>query len=125
MVIGLLIVIWSLALAKRKYGGLVLLLLSVGLPLFGGGLFPPLIGILSGLAGIKITKPMAGKPSGRILLFAAKLWTWTLVVFLVWIFPRFPLGHFFKRLHAEGHVFRHGLDFCNPAAVGIQRIWTG
>lgn len=111
VVIGLLILIWSLVFVKRKYGGLVLILLSVLLLLFGGGLFPPLISIVAGLAGIKINKPMIGKPSGSILLIAAKLWPWPLVVFLVWIFAQFPLGYFFNDFMLKAMYFGLALIF--------------
>jgi hypothetical protein len=53
-IIGLLVLIWSAAFMQRKHGGIFLILLSIALLLFGGGLFPPLIGIVGGVAGTKI-----------------------------------------------------------------------
>jgi hypothetical protein len=93
LILGLAIMVWSAAFVQRKNGGLVLILLSVALLLFGGGFFPPLI--VSGAAGTKINKPITRKP-GRITRFAAKLWPWPLVVFVVWVLGQFPVGYFFN-----------------------------
>lgn len=96
VVIGLFIAIWSVTFVQRKHGGLVIILLSIVLLLVGGGLFPPLIGIIGGIAGTKINKPVTGKQPSRISRFAAKLWPWPLVIFLAWVFGQFPVGHFFN-----------------------------
>lgn len=96
VIIGLLVFIWSGAFVQRKHGGTVLIFLSVALLLFGGGLFPPLIGIIGGLAGTKINKPLAGKKINGILRFAAKLWPWPLVVFLVWVWGQWLFGYFYN-----------------------------
>ena len=95
VILGLLIMVWSAGFIKRKNGGLVLILLSIALLLFGGGLFPPLIGIVGGAAGMKVNKPLTGKP-GSITRLSARLWPWTLVIFLVWILGQFPVGYFFN-----------------------------
>ena len=94
-IIGLAILIWSAAFVQRKHGGLVLILLSVALLLFGGGIFPPLIGLIGGAAGTQIHKPLTGKP-GRVTRFTAKLWPWPLVIFMAWVLGQFPVGHFFN-----------------------------
>ena len=96
MIIGLLILVWAVAFVRRKHGGAILILLSVALLLFGGGLFPPLIGILGGVAGLKIHKPLPVKRPNSMLRLAARLWPWPLVIFLVWIFGQFPVGYFFN-----------------------------
>ena len=96
VIIGLVILLWSVAFIQRKRGGLVLILLSIALLLFGGGLFPPLIGIIGGAAGTKINKPSTGKQPNRVLRFASRLWPWPLVVFMVWVFGQFLVGYFFN-----------------------------
>ena len=53
VVIGLVILIWSVWFVGRKNGGIVLILLSILLLLFGGGFFPPLIGMVGGAAGLQ------------------------------------------------------------------------
>jgi hypothetical protein len=97
MLLSLAIIAWSGWFVQRKHGGLVLILLSIGLLLFGGGFFPPLIALVGGLAGIKINRPLSGQP-GSFTSFAAKLWPWPLVVFLVWVLGQFPFGYFFNDL---------------------------
>lgn len=95
VILGLLILVWSAAFIQRKHGGLVLILLSVALLLCGGGLFPPLIGLIGGAAGTRINKPLSGKPGG-VTRFAARLWPWPLVILMVWLLGQFPVGHFFN-----------------------------
>lgn len=95
VILGLVILVWSLGFLQHKHGGLTLILLSVALLLFGGGLFPPLIGLIGGAAGTKINRPLSGK-LGSLTRFAAKLWPWPLVLFLVWVFGQFPVGYFFN-----------------------------
>jgi hypothetical protein len=95
MLLGLTMIVWSAAYVQRKDGGLVLILLSVALLLFGGGIFPPLIGVIGGGAGTRINRPFRGE-SGRVTRIAAKLWPWPLVILLVWLLGQFPIGHFFN-----------------------------
>ena len=78
LLLGLAIIVWSAAFVQRRHGGLVLILLSIALLLFGGGLFPPLIGVIGGAAGTQINRPLRGKP-GRVTRTAARLWPWPLV----------------------------------------------
>ena len=95
VILGLLILIWSAGFVQRKYGGLVLILLSVALLLFGGGIFPPLIGLIGGVVGTQINKPLTGKP-GSVTRMAAKLWPWPLIIFMVWVWGQFVVGYFFN-----------------------------
>ena len=95
VLLGLGTIVWSAGFLQRKHGGLVLILLSIALLLFGGGFFPPIIGLVGGVAGAKINSPLSGKP-GKITRWAAKLWPWPLVIFLVWVWGQFPVGYFFN-----------------------------
>jgi hypothetical protein len=96
VIIGLVIVIWSLAFIQRKHGGLVLILLNIASLLFGGGFFPPLIGVVGGIAGLKINKPLNARESSGMLRLAVRLWPWPLVIFLVWVFGQVLVGYFFN-----------------------------
>jgi hypothetical protein len=99
LIIGIIVLIWAAAFVQRTNGGVVLILLSIALLLVGGGLFPPLIGIIAGVAGTKINAPLARQPmhlSGSILRFLTKLWSWPLVIFLVWVFGQWIIGYFFN-----------------------------
>jgi hypothetical protein len=103
--IGLAVLIWSIFFIQRKHGGTVLILLSIALLLFGGGLFPPLIGIVGSAAGTKINKPLTSKQPGSITCFAAKLWPWPLVIFMVWILGQWVLGYFFNDFMQKAMYF--------------------
>ena len=105
VIIGLLILVWSAAFVQRRHGGTVLILLSVALLLFGGGLFPPLIGIIGGVVGTKINKPLGGKQSNPVRQLAAKLWPWPLTIFIVWLFSQFLVGYYFNKLLQEYMVY--------------------
>ena len=95
VLLGLLIMAWSAGFVHRKNGGTILILSSVVLLLLGGGFFPPLIGLVGGAAGTQINKPLTGKP-GSLTHWAAKLWPWPLVIFLVWVLGQFPVGYLFN-----------------------------
>ena len=98
-IVGLITMIWAAAFVHRKNGGLVLILLSIALLLVGGGLFPPVIGIVAGLVATRINAPLTRQPTrlyGKVLRFLAKLWPWPLVAFFVWAFGQFIVGYFFN-----------------------------
>jgi hypothetical protein len=89
--------IWSAAFVQRKHGGLVLIALSVALLLVGGGLFPPVIGIVVGVVATRINAPLTRR-SGRVSSLLARLWPWPLVAFFVWAFGQFLVGYLFHQL---------------------------
>jgi hypothetical protein len=95
VLLGLAIMAWSTWFLQSRHGGVVLILLSIAFLLFGGGFFPPIIGIVGGLAGTQINRSLSGRP-GIITRLAAKLWPWPLVIFLVWVLGQFPFGYFFN-----------------------------
>ena len=116
--IGLLVLIWSAAFVGKKNGGMILILLSVALLLFGGGLFPPLIGIIGGVAGLKINKPLTGKQAKGLVGGAARLWPWPLVIFMVWIIGQWPAGYFFNDFMQKAMYFGLFLIFATlPLSV--------
>jgi hypothetical protein len=94
-IVGLITIVWAAAFVHRKRGGLVLILLSIALLLVGGGLFPPLIGIVAGVVGTRINAPLSRRPTG-LSGFLAALWPWPLVAFFVWLLGQFAIGHFFN-----------------------------
>ena len=89
------VMVWSVWFLQRKYGGLGLILLSIVLLLFGGGFFPPLIGLIGGAAGMQIHRSLGGQP-GSVTRFSAKLWPWPLVLLVGWLSAQFPVGYFFN-----------------------------
>lgn len=76
--------------------------------LFGGGLFPPFIGIVAGAQGTRINKPLnpeGSRLSGRLLCFLAILWPWALALYVVWVLGQWVIGHFFNDwLRANGYL---------------------
>jgi len=95
VLLALAIMVWSAGFVQRKNGGSVLMLLSIAFLLFGGGFFPPIIGLAGGVAGIQINQPVSDRP-GNITCFVARLWPWTLVVFIAWSLGQFLIGYFFN-----------------------------
>jgi hypothetical protein len=104
VILGLLVMIWSVGFIQRKNGGIVLIMLSVILLFVGSGFFPPLIGLIGGVAGTRINKPLMGKP-GSITRFAARLWPWPLVILVAWSFIQYAVGYFFNDLFKRNIVF--------------------
>lgn len=54
IIFGFIVAIWSAKFVQRKNGGLVLILLSIIMLLVGGGLFPPVFGVVAGIIGTRI-----------------------------------------------------------------------
>ena len=70
-------IVWSVAFVHRKRGGLVLLLLSMGMLLAGGGVGPPTLGILAGIGGLGINSPYTWWRThlrAGLRRFLARLW---------------------------------------------------
>jgi hypothetical protein len=79
VIIAVALAIWSVAFIQRPGGGLVLILLSVVLLLVGGGLGPPLLGMILGVAAVR-THSMPRRTPGRFLLSLAPIWPWITAV---------------------------------------------
>jgi hypothetical protein len=73
------VLIWAAGFVQRKYGGRILILLSLAMLLVGGGIGPPIIGFLGGVAGTSINAPLTGWRQ-RLPIntrdFLTKLWPW-------------------------------------------------
>jgi hypothetical protein len=95
MLLSLALIVWAGWFVQRRHGGWIQTALSVLLLLFGGGFFPPIIAFVGGLAGTQINRPLAEQPA-RLTRFAAKLWPWSLVIFVAWTLGQFPFGYFFN-----------------------------
>jgi hypothetical protein len=108
IVLGVSVVVWSVLLVQKRRGGLGLILLSVVLLLFGGGIFPPLIGIIAGVLGTRMDKamhPRTSRLSGRAGRALGRLWPWSLALYVLWVLGQFVVGHFFNDwLLANGYI---------------------
>jgi hypothetical protein len=95
ILISLALIVWSAFYVQRRYGGTLLLLLSLAQLLLGGGFVPPLIGLVGGIAATRILEPISGAPSGPAR-FVARLWPWPLVIMITWLVAQFPIGALFN-----------------------------
>ena len=95
MLLSLALIVWAGWFVQRKHGGWVQMAISVLLLLFGGGFSPPIIAFVGGIAGTQINRSLSGQPA-RLTRFTARLWPWSLVIFVGWTLGQFPVGHFFN-----------------------------
>jgi hypothetical protein len=97
--LGLVATVWSIFFVQRRHGGLVLIALSFALLLFGGGIFPPLIGTIAGITGTRIHKPLTwwrAHSGGGFSRLLAKLYPWSLIGYLVMVLGQWVVGYFFN-----------------------------
>jgi hypothetical protein len=72
-------VIWAIGFPHRKKGPLAMIVLAVGMMLFGGGLFPPVLAFLMGLVAARIPRPKkwwSDKAPSGLQRFFARAWGW-------------------------------------------------
>lgn len=88
--------------AHRKYGPLALLGLAMAMLVVGGGLFPPVLGLIAGLSATRINHPIQMKHSliiAGIQDFSRKLWPGSMVFSVVAFLAMLPglnlLDYFF------------------------------
>jgi hypothetical protein len=79
VIVALALTVWSVLFVQRRGGGLVLILLSLLLLLVGGGFAPPLIGLILGVAALRMHSVPRRKPR-RFLIPLARAWKWILAV---------------------------------------------
>ncbi len=108
ILVSLIFLAWATLFVQRKNGGLVMILLSIVLLLVGGGIFPPVLGIIIGGIGTKINAPLTWwrvhlSPGLRHLL--GKVWPWSFIACLIAWLSLFPginiLGYFFYTVVTE------------------------
>jgi hypothetical protein len=84
MIVGLLVAIWAVVFVHKKYGAIVLLLLSLVLFLVGGGSPPLFLGVVASAVATRINKPLnwwTAHLSVNTRGFLAKLWPWSIITF--------------------------------------------
>ena len=101
VLVSLALLIWSVLFVHRKYGGWVMITLSIAMLLVGGGIFPPILGILIGAVATRINTPGSSSKdhrSGGFQRFLAKLWPWSYSACIIaWLclLPGIPLLEYF------------------------------
>lgn len=121
MIVGLLVIIWSVAFVQRKYGSTILFLLSITLFLVGGGSPPIFLGIIASVLSTRINKPLTWwrKHLGVNTQGAlAKLWPWSLIAFLIIVcsatisaISGWPLMLFFNETTTDFFVVLNALGY--------------
>lgn len=82
IVAGLTTAVWSIGFAGHRHGGVVLVGLSVLLLLVGGGVAPPVMGVVLGAVATRMRKPSNGVPPALPRAIAPG-WPWFLTAALV------------------------------------------
>jgi hypothetical protein len=100
--ISLILLVWATFFVQRKNGGLIMILLSIAMLLVGGGIFPPIFGIISGAVGTRINAPLSwwrAHFSVGFKHFLKKLWPWSytacIIAWLTAILGPGLVGYFF------------------------------
>jgi hypothetical protein len=95
--ISLLVIIWAVAFIDKKYGLWGLIILTITMLLFGGGLAPPTFMLLAIIAAAGINKPMVwwGKYiPHKLQYFFARLWPWILILLAILVMVAILAGFF-------------------------------
>ena len=102
ILISLILLVWVTLFVQRKNGGLIMILLSIAMLLVGGGIFPPLLGIIIGAVGTRINAPLTwwrAHLSVSFRNFLKKLWSWSYTACIIaWLSALLGpglLGYFF------------------------------
>jgi protein-S-isoprenylcysteine O-methyltransferase Ste14 len=103
IIVGLLLLLWALLFAQRRYGGWALGVLAVLLLLVGGGFVPVFIGLVAAAASHGLHRPGAWPRFAAM----ARAWPWPLVLMALWLPGSWLLGHFAgaAMLAASGLLF--------------------
>lgn len=96
---SLLFAVWAIFFAQRKHGGLIMMLLTIPMLLFGGGIFPPILGLLIGAAASGSRSPARQAPVTGLRRFLGQAWRRILAACCVVWLMLFPgtaaLSYFF------------------------------
>jgi hypothetical protein len=79
IIVALAVLIWAAIFVGKKNGGLILIFLSIIMLLVGGGFAPPIIGIISGIAGLGINVQESRwhkRLPDKLQSLLATLWPW-------------------------------------------------
>jgi MFS family permease len=101
ILVSIIVIIWAAAFVQRKHGGLILIVLSILQLIVGGGFIPVVYGIIAGIAGTRIHKPLTWWRNHlpvHTRSFLAALWPWSLVAFMLWSSAEWILGYYFNEL---------------------------
>jgi hypothetical protein len=111
ILVSLVYLAWATLFVQRKHGGLVLILLAIPMLLFGGGIFPPVLGILIGAAAAHVNAPLVWwrkHLSAGSRRFLGTLWPWFFgACLLAWLsmFPGVAVLNYFFGIRNDSLIF--------------------
>lgn len=86
ILLSLIFLAWSTMPVERKRSGLVLILLSILMLLAGAGFGPPMLGVILGVAAMRMNAPQTRRRAflpDKLRRFLARLWLWCFVVAVI------------------------------------------
>ncbi|MEN6411076.1 MAG: hypothetical protein ABFD44_15335 [Anaerolineaceae bacterium] len=90
---------WSVFFARHRLSGQGMMLLSIPMLLFGGGIFPPILGFLIGFAATRVPVETSPKPVSGLNQLLGRGWQWIFAACCAAWLALFPgvavLGYFF------------------------------
>jgi len=102
VLVSLAMLVWVILFVHRKNGGLIMILLSIAMLLAGGGIFPPILLLLTGVVATRINAPLTwwrAHLSVGFRNFLKKLWPWSYTACIIaWLSALLGpglLGYFF------------------------------
>lgn len=104
ILVSLILLVWATLFVQRKHGGLIMILLCIAMLLVGGGIFPPILGILIGAVATRINSSTASPKALQSIgfrSFLAKLWPWSYAAGIIaWLamLPGVPMLSYFFRV---------------------------
>lgn len=107
VVFSLLFAGWAILGAARKHGGVILMLLALPMLLCGGGVFPPVLGLLIGLAAAGRRPDGAKKPASNLHRLLGRGWPWVFsACCLAWLalFPGVAMLSYFFGIDQVGVI---------------------
>jgi len=111
ILVSLVYTVWAVLFVQCKHGGLVLILLSILMLPVGGGIFPPILGLLIGAGATRINAPLTWwriHLSPGLRDFLQKLWPWFFsACLLAWLsmFPGVPVLDYFFGVSDTNLIF--------------------
>ena len=93
VLVSLALLLWAVLFVQRENGARIMILLSIAMLLVGGGIFPPIFGVLIGFVATRIHSPLpwwrAHLPGGS-RRFLAKLCPWSYGIGIIAWFCALP-----------------------------------
>ena len=125
VLVSLALLVWAIRFVHRKNGGLIMILLSIVMLLVGGGIFPPILGILIGVVATRIHSPLNWwrtrlSPGSRH--FLAGLWPWSYAACIIaWLsmLPGIPLLGYFFGVNDATLILTILLSACGTLALTV------